>query len=137
MRLPAIATLGAFTLLASCAPAADGGMGGGDAMPSARQCFSIGQVNNFRQGRASQLFLRVGRSDVYELNTAGGCFDLDFANQLALIPDGALGGTRLCTGDWARILAPGSTPRAGACRARVSRKLTTEEIAALPANQRP
>ena len=103
----------------------------------ARQCFSVSQVDNFEQGRPDQVFLRVGRNDVYELNAAGGCPDMDFANSMALIPDGGMVGTRLCTDDWARIVVPGSTSQTSVCRVRVSRKLTAEEIAALPANHRP
>ncbi len=136
MRTLAFAALGALTFLASCAPVDSGGMAG-DAPPRARQCFSVRQVDNFEQGRPDQVFLRVGRSDVYELNAASGCPDMDFANRMALIPDGGMVGTRLCTDDWARIVVPGSTSQTSVCRVRVSRKLTAEEIAALPANHRP
>jgi hypothetical protein len=109
----------------------------GDPPARARQCFSVRQVNNFEQGRPDQVFLRVGRSDVYELNAAGGCPDMDFAIQMALIPDGGMVGSRLCTDDWARIVVPGSTSQTSVCRVRVSRKLTVEEIAALPPRHRP
>ncbi|MGZ9098823.1 MAG: DUF6491 family protein [Brevundimonas sp.] len=137
MRTPAVAALGVFALLASCAPVADGGMGGGDAPARARQCFSVSQVRNYEQGRPDQVFLRVGRDDVYELNAAGGCPDMDFAQRMALIPDGGTVGTRLCTDDWARVVVPGSTSQTSVCRVRISRKLTAEEVAALPAAHRP
>jgi hypothetical protein len=136
MRTPAIAALGVLAALASCAPVADGGMAG-NAPARARQCFSISQVDNFAQGRRDQIFLGVGRNDVYELDAAGGCPDMDFAIRLALIPDGGAVGTRLCTDDWARIMVPGSASQTSVCRVRVSRKLTAEEIAALPADHRP
>ena len=136
MRTLAFAALGLLTFVASCAPVADGDMAG-DAPPRARQCFSVSQVNNFRQGRPDQVFLKVGRNDVYELNAAGGCLDLDFANQMALIPDGGMVGTRLCTDDWSRIVVPGSTNQTSVCRVRVNRKLTADEIAALPPRHRP
>lgn len=136
MRPYILAALGGFALLVSCAPVADGGMAG-EAPPRARQCFSVSQVNNYEQGRPDQVFLRVGRSDVYELNAAGGCPDMDFAQRMALIPDGGTVGTRLCTDDWARVVVPGSTSQTSVCRVRISRKLTAEEIAALPASHRP
>lgn len=136
MRALAFAALGTLTFLASCAPVEGGGMAS-EVPARARQCFSVRQVDNFEQGRPDQVFLRVGRSDVYELNAAGGCPDMDFANQMALIPDGGLVGSRLCTDDWARIVVPGSTSQTSVCRVRISRKLTAEEIAALPANHRP
>lgn len=138
MRVPAFAALGVMTALTACAPmtdTADGAVGGG---ASARQCFNVSQVTNFRQGRHSQVFLRVGRSEVYELNAAGGCSDLDFASQLIITPDsGGATGARLCVGDSARIYARGSTQTPMACRARITRKLTEEEIAALPDSHRP
>lgn len=136
MRTSAIAAVGTLALLTSCAPVPDGDRAGMTPQ-AARQCFGIHQVNNFRQGRLDQVFLRVGRDDVYELNGAGGCPDVDFAMRLNLIPDGGAGGSRLCTGDWARVVVPGTTSRTSICRVRVSRKLTAEEVAALPSGHRP
>ena len=130
----------AALVLASCAPT--GGSGGTRGMAdsgvsSARQCFSVSQVNNYTRGRQDQVFLRVGRNAVYELNAAGGCPDLDFAQQVALIPDGGMAGSRLCTDDWARVVVPGSTSAATVCRVRISRQLTEAQVAALPPRQRP
>lgn len=136
MRALAFATLGLVTFAASCAPVADGGMSG-EPPARARQCFGVRQVDNFEQGRPDQVFLRVGRDDVYELTAAGGCPDMDFATRMALIPDGGMVGSRLCTDDWARIVVPGSATQTSICRVRVSRKLTAEEIAALPPGHRP
>lgn len=136
MRTLAFAALGGLTFLASCAPV-DGGMGGAGARSGARQCFSVNQVRNFEQGRFDQVFLRVGRDDVYELNAAGGCPDMDFAQRMALIPDGGSISSRLCTYDWARVVVPGSNSQNTVCRVRISRKLTAQEIAALPERHRP
>lgn len=126
--------------LAACAPTGTPGsaqaMADGDP-PRARQCFSVSQVNNYTRGRPDQVFLRVGRDAVYELNAAGGCPDLDFAQQVALIPDGGMAGSRLCTDDWARVVVPGSTSPSTVCRVRISRQLTEAEVAALPPRQRP
>ena len=136
MRVFAMAGLGLSTLLAACAPTTE--RAEGEIPARARQCFNIQQVDNFRQGRTDQVFLRVGRNDVYELNAAGGCVDLDFAFRLAIVPDmGGIGSSRLCTDDWARVIVPGSTSPASTCRVRVSRKLTEEEIAALPRSHAP
>lgn len=127
--------------LASCAPTGAGGqtaaMPYGGGAPQGRQCFSASQVSNFTQGRSNQMFLRVGRSAVYELSPAGGCTDMDFALQMALIPDSGMSGSRLCTEDWARIVVPGSSSRLSTCRVRISRQLTEAEVAALPPRQRP
>lgn len=131
MRIPVLAV---FAVLASCAPVADSSVAGA-ATTNASRCFNVNQVTNFRQGRADQLFIRVFRSDVYELNTAGGCIDLGSATQLALIPDGGMAATRLCVDDWARVVVPGSS--SNVCRVQVSRSLTAEEVAALPAAHNP
>ncbi len=135
----AVLALGAV-LAASCAPTADTGMDGdrAEARRPERQCFSPEQVRNFRTGRPGQLYVRVMRNDVYELNSSGGCTDLDFAQRVAITADGAgMAGGRLCTGDWARITLPGSTSPLSTCRARVDRVLTAEEVAALPDAHRP
>lgn len=138
MRLPVLTCAGVTVALlaASCAPTTRPETA--ETPTRARQCFSVQQVTNFRQGRPEQVFLRVGRSDVYELNAAGGCRDLNFANRLAILSDmGGIGGSRLCTDDWARLVVPGSTSPTEVCRVRVTRKLTAEEIAALPAAYAP
>lgn len=136
MRTLAFAALGVATFMTSCAPV-EGGVTAGDPPPRPRQCFGVHQVANFEQGRPGQIFLRVGRNDVYELNAAGGCPDVDFANRMVLIPDGGMVGTRLCADDWARIVVPESTAPTSVCRVRVSRKLTAGEIDALPPTHRP
>jgi hypothetical protein len=138
-RLNSSAAVAALAILtASCAPVDD--MNGPGDMASARperQCFSAEQVRNFRAGRTGQLYIRAMR-DVYELNSSGGCTDLDFAQRLAITPDvGGLAGGRICTGDWARITLAGSATPVTTCRARVDRVLTEAEVEALPHGQKP
>ncbi|HWQ86799.1 DUF6491 family protein [Brevundimonas sp.] len=141
MRAVLTASAVAALALSACAPVDPAAPGPGPGMTAAeshRQCFVISQVRNFRQGRPDQVFLRVSRDEVFELNAGGGCADLDFAIRLALIPDmGETVGSRLCTDDWARIIVPGSTLPNSVCRVRVIRKLTAEQVAALPAAHRP
>jgi len=124
--------------LAGCAPSPPSRptLADGSATP-VRQCFNVEQVRNFRQGETGQVFIRANR-DVYELNSSGGCTDLDFAYRLAIVPDvGGLGGGRVCAGDWARIVVPGSSAPSNVCRARIARVLTAEQVAALPSRFRP
>lgn len=139
-RLISTVPLAALAVLsASCAPTSDaGGAGSMNAGPE-RRCFSAEQVRNFRSGGdSSTLYVRVMHNDVYELNSSGGCTDLDFAQRLAITPDvGALAGGRICTGDWARITLPASSAPVRTCRARVARVLTEAEVEALPAAHRP
>lgn len=137
MRIAAIAVM-IPSLLAACAPMSGDAGPSGSEVRAERQCFNVSQVDNFRQGRATEVYLKVGRHDVYRLDAAGGCNDLDFAYRLAIMPDGAgLSGSRLCTDDWARLVVPGSTTPASVCRVRISKRLTAEEVAALPAAYKP
>ena len=132
---PAVAA--AVALTASCAPNGDMAAAGAAAGPE-RQCFYADQVRNFRAGDSGQLYIRVMRDQVFELNSSGGCTDLDFTHRLAITPEPAsLAGGRICTGDWARITLPASSAPVQTCRARVSRVLTPEEVAALPNAHRP
>lgn len=127
--------------LSGCDPMATSGGPGprmSAASPTARPCFDVRQVENFRAGRIGTLYLKVRRHDVYEVNTGGGCPDLDFANRMAIIPDfaGATGG-RICVGDSARIIVPDSSSPPGPCRVMVERLLTPDEVAALDPRYRP
>ncbi|HYD28056.1 DUF6491 family protein [Brevundimonas sp.] len=138
-RLISSAAAALAVLTASCAPV--DGMGGPEDRADSRlerQCFTPQNVRNFRQGGPGKLYVRANSNDVFELNTAGGCTDLDFAQRLAITADGpGLAGGRVCTGDWARITLPGSTSPVSTCRARIDRVLTDDEVAALPSAQRP
>ncbi|HYC97617.1 DUF6491 family protein [Brevundimonas sp.] len=138
-RLVSSAAVAALAVLtASCAPVDTGAPGDSAAARPERQCFIAGQVRNFRAGDTGRLYIRVVRNDVYELNSSGGCTDLDFAQQLAITPDvGGLAGGRICVGDWARITLPASAAPVRTCRAMVSRVLTAEDVAALPSAHRP
>jgi len=136
MTFPAVAA--AVALTASCAPNGDMGAPGAVAAGPEHQCFYGDQVRNFRAGSQGQLYVRAMRGQVFELNSSGGCTDLDFTHRLAITPEvGGLGGGRICTGDWARISLPESSAPPRTCRARVSRVLTEAEIAALPDAHRP
>ena len=137
--IPAAAVAALTAFAGACAPTSDAALEGDSAgVRPERQCFSSEQVRNFRSGGAGRLYVRVMRDQVFELNSSGGCTDLDFAQRLAITPDvGALAGGRLCTGDWARITLPASSAPVRTCRARVERVLSEEQVAALPSAHRP
>lgn len=125
--------------LSACAPGMETASsdGGADSAGGNRQCFYANQVRNFRSAGIATVYLRANDGAVYEVSGAGGCRDLDFTNSLVITSD--LGGglnDRLCVGDSARITVPGAGA-AGMCRVRISRALTTEQVAALPSAQRP
>jgi hypothetical protein len=102
-----------------------------------RRCFSEQQIQNFRATSAGTLYLKVWGSNpgTYQLSTSGGCLDLNTAHQVAIRP--AMGSSRLCTGDWATVAAPGVSGPLQTCRALINKRLTDAEIAALPARDRP
>ena len=122
--------------MAACAPTPAGSaMNGPERAP--RACFAVSQVTNFRAGESLTLYLRAGRTGVFELQTVGWCRDLDWANALAITSEFG-GGSRLCTGDPVQIVyAGGGAMPNGPCRARVTRQLTAAEIEALPGSSRP
>lgn len=137
-RLVSSAAVAAITALAaSCAPVDGAAPGATASARPERQCFNTEQVRNFRQGETGRLYIRALQDQVFELNTSGGCMDLDIAHRLTITADPPLGGSRICTGDWARITLPGSAAPSAMCRARVDRALTAEEVAALPDAHRP
>lgn len=136
---PVMLALGLAVAATACAPtdygAADGP--GRTSTASNRQCFYVSTVNNFRGGPGGTVYLRAGR-DVVELQSGGGCRDVDWATSLSIEPDiGSPGSGRLCVGDYARIGIRGGNPFTPICRASVSRVLSPDEAAALPSSVRP
>jgi hypothetical protein len=126
----------AAVAMAACAPTpAGGGLNGPDRAP--RACFTTSQVTNFRAGEEQTLYLRAGRTGVFELQSVGWCRDLNWANALVIMPEFG-GGSRLCAGDPVQIAyAGGGSMPSGPCRARVTRQLTAAEVEALPGSSRP
>ena len=136
MKSWAIIAASSAAIAAGCAPTPD--LRTDDGAAVAQACFRTNAVRNFRQGRTGQVYVRSDRGAVFEISHFGGCTDLHFANQIVLVPQGGgLGGSRACVGDDLRILAPAGGRQADYCHARVTRALTPEEVAALPASHRP
>ena len=134
----AFASLAALSLvvaagLSSCAPTP--GSGGYTGVPE-RQCFDADQLRNFRADRNQTLYIRDNRNQVFQLAASAGCNDLDSALGIALNP-GTGGISRLCTGDWTGVAISGGLSAGSPCRARVEKRLTEDEIAALPDRVRP
>ena len=102
-----------------------------------RACFIPDTVRNFRSNGDAQVYVRAGRGEVYELNS-GFCRGLSSARSLAL--SAGPGGGRSCVGDSVEIAVSGPGLQGennSRCRARVERRLTEEEIAALEPRLRP
>lgn len=131
MKLLALTTLIAFCA-ASPAPAAAAAAETAAAKPQ-RQCFFTRNVSNFSAVDDQTVNVRVGVKDVYRLDMLGHCPDIDWTQQIALI---SRGGSSICTGMDATIVvkSPIGPQR---CAVKTIRKLTPEEVAALPRKAKP
>ena len=98
-----------------------------------RQCFWTRQVNSFASNDDRIVNIRVGVKDVYQLEMFGRCTDVDWSNKIAIVSRGS---SHICTGLDAEVIAPSPI---GPQRCPVSRirKLTPEEVKALPKHSRP
>lgn len=121
MRPMLIAAGAAVLALASCAPTATPGVAG------ARQCFFASQANTFQADDARTVFVTVGARDVYRLDLAGPCPDVDWTQQLAIRPRG---GGSVCAGFDAELIVPQAAGSTYRCQIRTVTKLTEEEVEA-------
>lgn len=119
-------------MVAACAPAPDMDRAAGPE----RACFMSDRVVNFRAGQSPSLYVKALGGDVFELQSTGYCRDLDSSSSLGFTP---LAGSseRTCVGDPIDINVSVAGASSNRCRARVVRKLTEEEVAALPSRYRP
>ena len=97
------------------------------------QCFWTHQVNNFASSDDRIVNLRVGVRDVYQLEMLTRCTDIDWTQKIAIVSRGS---SRICDGLDAEIIAP-SQISPMRCPVRSVRKLTPDEIKALPSRARP
>ena len=99
--------------------------------PSA--CFWTRNADGFAAQGDRVVNVRVGVRDVYRFELMGSCPDIDWSNRIALISHS---GSTICTGMDAEIVTRTAIgPQR--CPVRSTRKLTPEEVAALPKGARP
>lgn len=127
------ATVLAATVLAATLALAAGAAGAADKPAEPRQCFWTRQADGFAAQDDRTVNVRVGARDVYQFQMMGSCPDIDWNQRIALV---SRGGDSICTGLDAEIVTRSPI---GPMRCPVShiRKLTPEEIAALPRKARP
>jgi len=118
-------------VLGAGAPGSDGPTVADAGARPERQCFDADRLRDFHVERNQTLYVTAYDGSVFQLQTSGACNDIDSTFGVALLPF-TRGSERLCTGDWTQVAVQGSTAPAGTCRARVTHKLSEEEIAALP-----
>ncbi|WAC59181.1 DUF6491 family protein [Brevundimonas sp. SL130] len=135
LSLTLVASTAVSLWLSACAPGATT-VAAAEGQTSTARCFRTDAIRNFRVDGQTDLYIRSLRDDVFLINTAGGCFDLDSASSIAVTP--TIGGSdNICVGDSVRVIVPGSSFGSGACRAFVTKSLNADEITALPSRARP
>lgn len=98
-----------------------------------KQCFWTNQVNNFASSDDRIVNIRVGVKDIYQFEMFGHCNDVDWTNRIALVSRGS---NYICSGLDAEIITPTSIGPMR-CPVRNIRKLTPDEVKALPKRSRP
>lgn len=133
--LAALASLAAISAAAVVAPPTERVV----AQPArpAPACFWVRNVNNFAAVDTTTLYLNVGGNQVWELKLFANCINLNWVHHLGLRSRGA--GSNICEGAnpgldvVVRDVATGRQ----SCPVTNVRRLTPDEIAALPKNARP
>jgi hypothetical protein len=100
----------------------------------AKQCFYTRFVDSFAAPDEHNLYIRVGVRDVYHFEMFGPCPDIDWNQSLALV---ARPGPWICDGMEAEVISHQTGLGPQHCFVKHMRKLTPEEVAALPRRARP
>jgi hypothetical protein len=88
-------------------------------------CFYADQVRGFSAPSRDTVYLRATNKDVY-LVDASGCLDIDWSTRIGIDSRGT--GPWVCAGDLINLVVPASGIGPQRCLARVSHKLTEEEL---------
>lgn len=99
-----------------------------------RSCFSPRFVDGFAAPDDKNLYVRVGVRDVYHFEMFAPCLDMDWNQQLGLV---ARPGPFICDGMDAEIISHATGLGRQRCLVRNMRKLTPQEVAALPKRAKP
>ncbi|MFI4965420.1 MAG: DUF6491 family protein [Caulobacterales bacterium] len=124
---PAAVAAALLALGATAAAAAD--------KPAPRnQCFWARNVSSFAAPDNRTLYVRVGVNQVYRFDMFAPCQDMDWNQRLALV---SRGGDSICSGMDAEVISHATGLGRQRCAVRNMRKLTPQEVAALPRGSRP
>lgn len=140
MKLKSLFLVPALTLTALAAqapvPAAAQTVAGKASVDQTRDCFWGRSLNGFRALDNETLLLNVGLRDVYEAKLAAPSVDLKWVNGVALVARG--GGNFICSRLDADIVVPGASGMGPQRYPLTSlRRLTPQEVAAIPKKNRP
>jgi hypothetical protein len=105
--------------------------------PPAPACFWIRNVTNFAANDTSTVYLKVGFNQTWRLTLFANCFNLDWVHHLGIRARGV--GSNVCEGGNPGIDVVVRDPGFGrqSCPVTDVRRLTPDEVAALPKNARP
>lgn len=135
-RLAALASLVAVSAAAIAAPT--GPAIAQPAPPKASPaCFWVRNVDGFAANDTTTLYLRTNMNQVWELKLFSNCLNLDWVHRLGIRNRGA--GSNVCEGPNPGIDVVVRDVAVGrqSCPVTNVRRLTPDEIAALPKNARP
>jgi hypothetical protein len=126
----------AVTALVAAGACADTGsrtVVGAATADSGRSCFRTADVDSWAAVDRTTLNLRVGINAYYQVKLFAPCGDIDFSQRIGLRSRGT---DFICSGLDAEIIAPTPTgPQR--CPATSVRRLTADEVKALPGRQKP
>ncbi len=91
-----------------------------------RQCFNARNVNSFRPAGRDAVDVELSRNQVYRLSLGGGCFDVDWAQAVAL--RSRTGDGFICSALDAELIVPTVGGRNDRCLVTDIRRLTRAEI---------
>lgn len=136
MKTRAALAASAAALLAFAATAASAAETSAKAQaPAKNQCFWARNATSFAAPDDRTVYVEVNSRDVYRFDLMIPCQDIDWNQHLALVTRG--GGGSICTGMDAEIVSHATGIGRQRCPITHMRKLTPEEIVALPRGARP
>ena len=100
----------------------------------AKQCFYTRNVTSFAAPDDRTLYVRVGVRDVYKFDMFGPCPDIDWNQRVALVSRYS---SWICNSMDAEVISHATGLGPQRCPVSHMRKLTPEEVAALPRRARP
>ena len=134
-RSPVLLAAAVLALAAGgAAPAPDKAADKPAAAKAQRSCFDPKFVDGFAAPDDKNLYIRVGVRDVYHFEMFAPCLDMDWNQSLGIV---AKPGPFICDHMDAEVISRATGLGRQRCLVRHMRKLTPEEIAALPKGAKP
>lgn len=126
MRMLATAAISALSLSLGASCATPDETGTTSASARGDQCFSALTVNSFRPVGRDAVDVEVSRNQVYRLSLGGGCFDVDWAQTVAL--RSRSGGSFICSAGDAELIVPSIGRGPDRCLVTGIRRLSDAEL---------